>query len=257
MPSLRLAFSGWGGRTVSRRASSSVPQCRTSSRSKQVDWNCWTITSGDRQRIFERPADQVSWYDLSRLAERDAGAAWARVRTEARREFASGHRTAQALEWRGGPWQRARFLAIRDSFRDSVPPQSGIESTLVETAAEAFGDYLEWSEHLHMQVSTEVTAERTSLERHGDWSPVRLSSAEAIEQSASHLLMERGLGCRDDSSMDTLQHRRANRRMIVPQQGCSIPHVEVQTPLTIDVDQMRTISPRDVQWVSKMRVEAH
>lgn len=141
----------------------------------------------DRQRILERPADQVSWFDLTRLAERspeDAGGAWARIRTEARRELASGHRTAQALEWRGGPWQRARFLAIRDSFRETTPPQSGIESALVETAAEAFGDYLEWSEHLHMQVSTEATSERTSLERHGEWSPVRLSYAEAIEQSA-------------------------------------------------------------------------
>ena len=40
----------------------------------------------DRQRIFERPADQVSWFDLSRRAERnpdDAGAAWSRVRREA------------------------------------------------------------------------------------------------------------------------------------------------------------------------------
>ncbi len=35
-----------------------------------------------------------------------------------------------------------------------------------------------------MQVSSEVATEHDSLERHGEWSPVRLSTAEAIEQSA-------------------------------------------------------------------------
>lgn len=141
----------------------------------------------DRQRILERPADQVSWFDLSRLAERnsdDAGAAWVRVREAARRELASGHRTAQALEWRGGPWQRARFLAIRDTFRESTPPQNGIEAALLDTAAEAFGDYLEWSEQLHMQISSEVETERIGLERDGYWRPSRLSMAEAIELSS-------------------------------------------------------------------------
>ncbi len=143
--------------------------------------------AADRQRIFERPADQVSWFDLARLAERnpdDAGAAWIRVRTEAHRELASGHRTAQALEWGGRPWQRARFLAIRDSFAADTPPRNGIEAALLDTAAEAFGDYLEWSEQLHMQASSEVDTERSGLERDGHWRPSRLSMAEAIEQSA-------------------------------------------------------------------------
>lgn len=143
--------------------------------------------AADRQRIVERPADQVSWYDLTRLAEHnpdDAGAAWIRVRTEAQREFASGHRTAKALEWRGSPWQRARFLAIRDSFRESTPPRPGIESAIVDTAVEAFGDYLEWSEHLHMLGSTEVQSQRQRVERDGEWTPMRLTYAEAIEQAA-------------------------------------------------------------------------
>lgn len=154
-------------------------------RARGTDYNQQEAVE-DRQRIFERPADQVSWFDLTRLAERnpdDASAAWVRVRTEARHEFASGHRAAQALEWRGGPWQRARFLAIRDSFRDTTPPQSGIESALVDTAAEAFGDYLEWSEHAHMLGSTEVQSQRQRIERDGEWAPMRLSYAEAIEQA--------------------------------------------------------------------------
>ena len=155
-------------------------------RARGLDYTDQEATD-DRARILERPADQVSWFDLTRLAERnpdDIAAAWSRIKAEARLELASGHRSTHSLEWRGGPWQRAQYLAIRDTFRADTPPQSGIEAALLDTAAEAFGDYLEWSEHLHMQVSTEVTSERSSLERHGEWSPVRLSYAEAIEQSA-------------------------------------------------------------------------
>ena len=141
----------------------------------------------DRTRIRERPADQVSWFDLNRLIERNPEemvASWSHIKVEARRELASGHRTAQALDWNGRPWQRARFLAIRDSFHASTPPQNGIETALLDTAAESFGDYLEWSEHFHMQVSTEVESERDHLQRDGGWTPPRLGTAEAIEQSS-------------------------------------------------------------------------
>ena len=141
----------------------------------------------DLVRIRERAPDQVTWFDLQRLVNRDRDelvAIWSHLRAEARQELASGHRTAHALAWRGGPWQRAQYLAIRDSFRHEMPPRSGIEAGLVDMAAGAFADYLGWSEHLHMQVSSEVASERDSLERHGSWSPARLSTAEAIEHLA-------------------------------------------------------------------------
>lgn len=84
-------------------------------------------------------------------------------------------RAAQALDWEGGPWQRARFLAIRDGFRAETPPRAGIESALLDVAAEAFGDYLEWTEHLHMQATSEVKLEQHDLDTHGEWRPARLS----------------------------------------------------------------------------------
>lgn len=141
----------------------------------------------DLVRIRERPPDQVSWADMQRLVNYHSDelvATWAQLKAEARDELASGHRTARALEWKGSPLDRARFLAIQDSFRGTTPPQNGIESALVDTAAEAFSDFLQSTEQLHMQVSSEVASERDSLERHGSWSPARLSTAEAIEQSA-------------------------------------------------------------------------
>jgi len=155
-------------------------------RARGVDYSAEQVGEDDA-RIREGPPDQVSWFDLNRLAERNPDqmvAVWSHIKSEAQRELACGQRTARALEWRGGPWQRAQFLAIRDNFRAGNPPQSGIESALVETAAEAFGDYLAWSEHLHMLGSTEVESERRRVERDGEWTPMRLSYAEALEQSA-------------------------------------------------------------------------
>ena len=141
----------------------------------------------DRTRIMERPADQISWFDLNRLIERnpdDMIAVWSKIKAQAREELASGFRTAHALDWNSRPWQQARFLAIRDSFRADTPSHNGIESALLDTAAEAFGDYLELTEQFHMQISSEVETERSGLERDGYWRPSRLSMAEAIEQSS-------------------------------------------------------------------------
>lgn len=141
----------------------------------------------DLDRIRNRPPDQVSWFDLNRVADRDPEAMtelWNGLRAAARDELASGHRTARALDWDGHPWDRARFLAIRDSFRADHDLRPGIESALVDLAAEAFGDYLAWSEQLHMQAATEVNLERHDLERHGAWKPQRIGSAEAMEHSA-------------------------------------------------------------------------
>jgi hypothetical protein len=141
----------------------------------------------DVARIRNRPPDQVNWFDLNRLAERDpelVAEVWSNLRMEARKELESGHRTAEALEWKGGPWARVRFLAIRDSLRQGSLPENGIEAALIDSAAEAFADYLEWTAHFHMLSGSEVESERRQVERDSRWSPPRLSMAQAIEQAA-------------------------------------------------------------------------
>ena len=82
------------------------------------------------------------------------------------------------------PLDRARFLAIRDGFRETTSAQNGVEAALLDTAAAAFNDFLHWTEQGHMQAGSETAIERDSLERHGEWSPPRLSAVEAIEQTA-------------------------------------------------------------------------
>jgi hypothetical protein len=79
----------------------------------------------DTARIQARPPDQVSWFELNRLADRGPEqmiTLWSKIRDAANKELATGHRAAHALEWQGRPWDRARYLAIRQSFQSSHPP---------------------------------------------------------------------------------------------------------------------------------------
>lgn len=143
--------------------------------------------AADLARIRDRPPDQLSWFDLTRLAERqpeDMAAIWRRLKEQARHEFASGHRAADALEWQGSPWDRARFLAIRDSFQADGPPPSGIEAALIDSAAEAFSTYLEWTEQHIRMVSVDMKHEEQRSEQYGEWQPQRLSYAHAIDNAA-------------------------------------------------------------------------
>jgi hypothetical protein len=150
-------------------------------------------------RLRDAPPDQVAWYELSHVLERDPEAAtalWHDLKAAAREELESGHRTAQALDWDGRPWQRARFLAIRNSFRDDIAPRLGIEAALVDMAAEAFSAWLQLSEHFQMMEGTEADLERTTLERNGRWKPPHQTVTEhtaRIEQMAerAHLRMLR------------------------------------------------------------------
>jgi hypothetical protein len=94
--------------------------------------------AGEAQRIPDLPPDQLSWFDLNRLAERDPNELapiWQGIKAATRDELRSGHRTGDSLERQGGPWQRARFPALRDSFRQSTPPRSGIEAPLIYSRA--------------------------------------------------------------------------------------------------------------------------
>ncbi len=141
--------------------------------------------AADLERIQQRPPDQLSWMDLERLVERDPETmlgVWERLKATAREELASGHRAAQALDWDGRPWQRARFLAIRGSFRADAPPRSGIEAGLVDMAAEAFSAWLELSEQYQMLAGSEAEWERGSLERTGRWKPPHQVTTEHTER---------------------------------------------------------------------------
>lgn len=140
------------------------------------------------EKYLTDPPDQLSWWSLSSLVEHDSDkgfAAWERVKQEARRELASGHRAARALEWNGTPWERARFLALREAFITEWRPRGGLEATLVDTLAQAHSAYLFWLERLHLQATSEAQVEDHKLKAEGYWQPPRLGVAESMEQAAA------------------------------------------------------------------------
>jgi len=137
-------------------------------------------------RALSEPADEVSWYTLSPLIEADPEAGWAvweRVKAEAYDELVSGHRAALALCWNDSPWQRARFLAIRQAFVDEWQPRGGIELTLIDQMAQAHSLYLHWIEQAHMQASLEASSFDRQISQNGRWKPRQISAAESLDQS--------------------------------------------------------------------------
>ena len=139
--------------------------------------------------LAERPSDQVSWFDLSTLAEHApelAMSVWQRVKDDAFNEFVSGHRAALALDDANQPWERARFLAIRQAFLDEWQPRGGIDLALIDQMSTAHAQYLFWLERLN-QEGVNRALRPASLERRRatQYEPPRLTSAQAVEEAAA------------------------------------------------------------------------
>jgi len=139
-------------------------------------------------RTVASPPDQVSWLGLSTLIEHDPESGWAtwvRIKSEARAELGSGHRAAMAFQWDDSPWERARFLAIRQAFIEEWQPRGGIESTLIDQMAQAHTAYLFWMTRAHVLTVTEGKQEDDKLKRDGYWQPPRVDTAAALDQAAA------------------------------------------------------------------------
>jgi hypothetical protein len=130
------------------------------------------------ERVRAAPPDQVNWSTLAQAVRHDPTvtlAAWEQIKCAARQELASGHRTAKSLEHRGTPWDRARFLALRDAFRHDWQPRGGVESALIDLLAQSFSAYLQWSERLALYVESQCETEDVKLKRDGYWMPPRVT----------------------------------------------------------------------------------
>ena len=142
----------------------------------------WAVAAIERD-----PPDQVSWWNLATAMEHDPEAvrrAWARIKSEARKELGSGHRTADALTWGRTPWDRARFLAIREAFTTDWQPRGGIESALLDLLAQSFAAHLLWTERLSMYHETQCQSEDVKQKREGYWMPPRMGEARWLDWCA-------------------------------------------------------------------------
>jgi hypothetical protein len=141
------------------------------------------------QRASDRPADQVSWFDLHAIAQTapDRSAArWEEIKRAALDELRTGHRAAAAVEvFSEGPWQRARFLALREELSADWQPRNGIERQLLDTLAQAQAGYLIWLHNLTVLTSVASCTNDRQVRDEGRWQAPRQSDADALEQAAA------------------------------------------------------------------------
>ena len=134
-------------------------------------------------QIMEADPDQVSWYQLEELAERDVALVkecWGSIKRVALYELQCGHRSADAVG--GSPMDRARFLAIRHELAREWQLRNGIEYTLIDQMAQAHTQFLRWM-NAFTNWSSVTFREPTQAE--AEWEAPRLSDAEAVERAAA------------------------------------------------------------------------
>jgi hypothetical protein len=170
----------------------------------------------DTARVMETPPDQISWSTLGRLAEHEpeaAQAAWQRILAEAHDELVSGHRAARALESDGTPWERARFLQVREAFLADWQPRGAIEASLVETLAMAHMAQLHWLARLTVLSTTESKRQDREVERRGRWVPPTVAAAAAIDQAAA--MVDRWSRLFSRTLRDLRDQRRSTPQVVV------------------------------------------
>ncbi len=131
--------------------------------------------------------DQVSWHAISAVGERDPALAqqvWQRLVEQARDDLASGNRAARAIEgYQHDPWDRARFLVLRESLAKEWRPANGIEWMLVDMLAQAFTLYEADMEHLMTYMTMEASLNDYQIQKNNKYETPRLSSAEALARA--------------------------------------------------------------------------
>lgn len=102
----------------------------------------------DLERVLRSPRDQIHWHEIDNIATIDgekALALWNSIKREALEELQSGHRAAKTMEaTQSHPWQRARFLAIRQELGEEWQPRNGMERQLIDTMTTAQANYFLW-----------------------------------------------------------------------------------------------------------------
>jgi len=137
--------------------------------------------------MHEQPPEQLSWLAFNSLAERDPALArqeWGRLIGMARDEIASGHRAAQVVEgFSHRPWDRARFLALRESLAKEWGPGNGVEWLLVDMLAQAYTLYEEAMRHTMLLTTTEADIDRRNLRERERWKPQRNQPDDVIDRA--------------------------------------------------------------------------
>ena len=139
-------------------------------------------------RLATCEPSELTWLDLHALAERDPNLAaqrWAEIRQAALDELRTGHRAGKTLEASTfKPWDRAKFLAIREELASEWQPRNGIERTLIDAMALAYTAQLFWTERMTLFSTLEPFNGSEAVKERGSWTPPTIAVADAIEQAA-------------------------------------------------------------------------
>jgi hypothetical protein len=184
-------------------------------------------------RILNAPPSETSWSDLDTLAQKDAGLAlkrWEQIKQAARDEIHSGYRASRAVEDGGGPWERARFAAVRTQLMEAWKPANAMEQLLVEQLAQWQVLLWRWQEALSTWTTCATFAPRRA--KKGErYETMRLSESDALESEAAKVERLQGLFLR------TLKALQDQRR---PSPSVAVRHAEQVNigPVRISVDDL-------------------
>ncbi len=136
------------------------------------------------ERAMTTTPDQVTWHAISAVGERDPALAqqvWGRLVEQARDDLVSGNRAARAIEgYQHDPWDRARFLVLRESLAKEWRPANGIEWMLVDMLAQAFTLYEADMQHVMMYMTMEASLNDHYIQKNNKYETPRLTTAEAL-----------------------------------------------------------------------------
>jgi hypothetical protein len=176
-------------------------------------------------RILNSPLAETTWVDLDALAQKDESLAlqrWDQIKRAACDELRSGYRAARTVEEDGGPWERARFAAVRGKLMEDWRPRNATEQLLVEQLAQWQLLLWRWQEALSTW-TTHATFAPRKAKKGERYETMRLSESEALERAAAmvervHALYLRTLKALQDQRRPnpTVTIRHAEQVNVVP-----------------------------------------
>jgi hypothetical protein len=186
---------------------------------EQTPEQAWVTVDKDRTEEYREyvrsvPLREISWYNISLLADGDVHEAlevWGRIRAAALDEWESGMLSAETVG-ANTPFERARYLVIRDRFTDGWMPQNALEGAMIEMLAETFALFQHWTAIAHTRAVHIHDEQKKNLRRFEEskWKSPYQSEADAIEQAHN---LAKGY---HRQFLSTLRHLRDFRRYSVP-----------------------------------------
>jgi len=135
--------------------------------------------------------EQLSWFGINHLSAtghgEKAAILWQVCKDEALDDFDTGHRAANIIDRTASPAKTARFLVIRDAFREDWQPRGATELALVDQFAHMHVMYEKWLACHNMRIEMECFRDYDARERarqEGRWVSPRQSEVEATREAA-------------------------------------------------------------------------